>query len=263
MKKLISMMPRNLFIAALAVFASAKTIAQNTLYTNNWNDQSSFTTSCGLIISNAWEVHNDSCEFTSSAFRLPKFQTGFDMEINVNRVGKMTAADKVYCFVYVDDIISSTFVIKGMAVAEQLRRVEHVKAYSEANVYIRLCFVSSANDKSWILKSGDLSASLPASSNNPVSANYNGRVIQLKWNCSTTDESNYFIVERSGNNQVFEQVGLVKATENNLFSIIDHEIKPGTNFYRVKLKTFKNKLLAVGNTISVNADGEMTGQVLK
>lgn len=258
MNKIIGLL-RYIAVAALAVILSSASPAQNTLYTNNWNDPSSFNISGGYIISNAWEVHNDSAVFTTTVFTIPKHKTNFDVELNADAVGKMTSDDKVYCFVYIDDIAGDSFILNGNN-PENLRRIQNIKAYSEARIYIKVCVVSSGTDRSWVIKTGNLVAALPLNTDNPVTANYNGRVVQLNWNCITTDDSNYFIVERSADNTIFYQVGLVKASDNNTFSIIDHETKAGTNFYRVKLKTFHNKMLSVGNTVTINADAELVNR---
>ena len=77
------------------------------------------------------------------------------------------------------------------------------------------------------------------------------------WKCKTTDNHNYFIVERSANGTNFSEAGLVKANRNNqinYYSFVDRTDAGITNYYRIKLKSFNGDETQYGEIVKAGKE---------
>ncbi|MDR3667029.1 MAG: T9SS type A sorting domain-containing protein, partial [Ignavibacteriaceae bacterium] len=70
-------------------------------------------------------------------------------------------------------------------------------------------------------------------------AQYLGKVINLKWETKTEINLDNYTIERSSDNKNFQMAGEVKAKGNSvtplLYTFNDTEIEPGTYYYRLKM----------------------------
>jgi hypothetical protein len=94
----------------------------------------------------------------------------------------------------------------------------------------------------------------------PLTANKTGNSVNLKWATSSSENSNYFEVWRSANNNTFDQLVGTVYTKGNSADRVDYELNdnsplPAWNYYRVK-QVAKDGSISQGNIAKVNMQQE-------
>lgn len=242
-------------LTAIVAFLSLQLNAQQTLYKIDWDDQSTFRNSCGLMEAGAWRVSGDSCEYTSSAFVISEIAGGaIDIDLRAMVDGKLTAQEKIYGNYYVNDALVKSFSANGSQFVGDYKRMDRVEVKNGQHVVIKIALVSTSNDRGWIISSDDIKVIASKTEAKQVATFYNGRITKVIWNYETGKDCNYFIVERSSNGQDYAQIALVKAEpgNNNPYQLIDNGMSAGVNYYRIKLTKFGSEPVQIGNVAALN-----------
>lgn len=115
-----------------------------------------------------------------------------------------------------------------------------LKLYKKLSVFLTILFVCNFANAQTGLKS--------------FSANFISQKVNLFWETSTENNSNYFSVERSWNGKDFETIGLVKASVKSAaatrYSFTDKDYYNNVVYYRLKITDRNSREKVLGNIIS-------------
>jgi hypothetical protein len=239
------------------------------VYTFNVTDKTTFTTSCGDINDNSWQVSKNSCNFYSPLTSLPELPEsgGRWVEINAIFTGSenLDGRDFIWVFYYVNGNAVKTSTINGVYNQGIYKLRDSVLVPNGGSYRFRIAMVSDGADEFWKLDSGNLKICLRAleGENVVVNETSDGKiqfmkerdVVRLNWTSEPAPEGNYFMIERSADGSKYEFAGYVKENKGTAhtttYSFIDAgAFKPKT-FYKIKKVTLRGEQIPVGDVVAV------------
>ncbi|MBS1764536.1 MAG: hypothetical protein JSS90_06180 [Bacteroidetes bacterium] len=247
-----------LVVSQLNVLAEDKSI-----YTLNWNQSDSYKVSGGKILSGFWEVRNDSSIFSSGNWLCnEKGNYKYRVDVTISGDGKLNSSDQAIIYIMKNENIAKAFVIKGNELDTAKNIAFEFDNEKSPVLKVNIVFKSLGSDRAWRLNDNAISITAISKDDDPeVKAIQRENACIVSWKSKTTEQTNYFIVERSANGTDFSQAGLVKAERNNQiapYSFIDHTDNRLKNYYRILIKKFNGEETQLGNIISNSPSSDNT-----
>lgn len=275
-----------LFIS-IAVFGSLLSISHEVksedecvLYQLDFDNTSTYSTTCGTVGSSKWTVSNATCTLTTSLITLPGSPGGspnLDIPISFEIKGTGNNVDPDYArFEYSVNggawsLLSGTSSnpVTGTALRGDVTlSYKVVNAPQAATLQVRTIFYTNNSSRKIDLKKEEglcVSAALETGTaivfrgGLPIvltsfAANSVDDKIKLEWTTATEVNNNYFTIERSGNGASFEKITTVKGAGNSRSSLyyytFDNNPIFGNAYYRLKQTDYDGKF-AYSDIISV------------
>ena len=245
-----------LFIIFAPMFVKA---GDKTIYSVDFKKAETFKVSGGVINADYWEVRNDSAIFTSNN-RLcnEKGNYRYQVEVTLAADGKLNADDQCIIYIMQNEAIAKSFVVKGSDMTESKKFKYEVEGEKSPVLKVNIVLKSLGVDRAWRLTDNAVSIIAISKDDDPeLKVIQHANTSSVVWKCKTTDNHNYFIVERSANGTDFSEAGLVKANRNNqinYYSFVDRTDADTTNYYRIKLKSFNGDEMQYGEIVKAGKE---------
>ncbi len=243
----------------LMMIATCLLAGDKVIYTVNFKKNETFKVSGGVINSEYWEVRNDSAIFTSNN-RLcnEKGNYRYQVEVTLTADGKLNAGDQCIIYIMQNEAIAKSFVVKGSDMAESKNFKYEVEGEKSPVLKVNIVLKSLGVDRAWRLTDDAVSIIAISKDDDPeLKVIQHANTSSIVWKCKTTENHNYFIVERSANGTDFSEAGLVKANRNNqinYYSFVDRTDAGTTNYYRIKLKSFNGDEMQYGEIVKAGKE---------
>jgi hypothetical protein len=256
----------SLIMSLISVSLSAQTCHKEWVF--NLTDKENYSVSCGEQAEDGWLVARNSCNFytpltaveTSGKGRWIRFQGEFES------ADQMEERDFVWIFYFVDGKTAFTRTLNGVPGTTSYSIADSFFVDAGSNFRLRIALVCDEPDEFWKIPSAKLKICqqrLPDDDQmlqppqiGKITAIKERGVVRLSWVAPPAEGGNYFMIERSKNNSIYEFAGYVRESRKlgesiNTYSFIDAGATAPIMFYRLTKVDITGQSSPFGDVVSL------------